>query len=173
MMINAPVFANATNELIDEHLQAGHRVRFVITTTSMLPMLAPGDQVIVAPTTPEQLRVGDIIVWRASGTWLAHRFIERRTADAWIITKGDNHPFADSPQPAIYARGVVVALQNDTRQTNLVSTRVRWLSRWIASWSRRQAAWVKSEPNLAQRIASKICRVLIVACAWTARQIAI
>jgi signal peptidase I len=171
MMVTAPLLANTTNELIDDHLRIGHRVRFVITTPSMLPMLAPGDQVIVSPIAPDELRVGDIIVWQADNTWLAHRLIERRALEACIITKGDNHPFADAPQSATRVRGIVVAAQSGARRINLVSPRARWVNRWIARWSSLQAAWVDPKPNLARRIISKTCRALIVFCAWTARHI--
>lgn len=68
----------------------------VITSTSMKPILAPGDLVLTLNVHPREIREGDVIVYRkpipfSSIEIVAHRVIEVKINDGCIIykTKGD------------------------------------------------------------------------------------
>ncbi|MBI5305266.1 MAG: hypothetical protein HY868_24255 [Chloroflexi bacterium] len=157
----------ATNDLIGEHLRAGRDVRFTIPTASMLPLLAPGDAVIVQPLAARAVRVGDIIVHPVNHVWLAHRLIERRViaGEDWFVTKGDNQPVEDRAwQPGSY-EGVVGARARDGRIKHLRSTRIRILFQVIAQCSRWQAQSAGVSRNLVRRIMRRACRILVFAIA--------
>ncbi len=74
----------------------------VILTNSMEPHINPNDLVVTRPVNPDQLHVGDVILYRitlANTTYrITHRIVAIKT-DPWgryyFITKGDNRKYAD------------------------------------------------------------------------------
>ncbi len=74
----------------------------VILTDSMKPHINPNDIVVIAPTPKEDLRVGDVIMYRVSignSTYqIVHRIVDIRTDPtrrAYFVTKGDNRKYTD------------------------------------------------------------------------------
>jgi len=74
----------------------------VILTDSMKPAVNPNDLVITRPVSPEDIRVGDVILYRvtiANSTYtILHRVVEIRTDEAgktYYRTKGDNRRYPD------------------------------------------------------------------------------
>ncbi|RLI84741.1 signal peptidase I [Archaeoglobales archaeon] len=63
--------------------------------TSMYPLIKPGDYLLI-DTSPEDLKVGDIIVYYYQGKFVGHRIIG--ITDEGYITKGDNNP---QPDPVV------------------------------------------------------------------------
>lgn len=88
---------------------------FAIRGGSMTPTIPVGSAVVAARTTPESLRVGDVITIRAdNGVVFTHRIVEIDTseADHWLRTKGDANTTADAapiPEASVVGK-VVVAL---------------------------------------------------------------
>ena len=79
---------------------------FIVPTRSMVPVIHPGDMVIVYG---KHARVGDIVVWCTSALYcVVHRLIEIR--DGVIVTKGDANPVPDNPVPVSRLKGKVVAI---------------------------------------------------------------
>ena len=88
----------------------------VVSSESMVPTLNVGDLLILKGVDPKDIKVGDIIVFRA--TWLpsseppvVHRVIEieNRSGTLYFYTKGDNNRFQDpEPAPAQNVIGVVI-----------------------------------------------------------------
>ena len=88
----------------------------VVSSESMVPTLNVGDLLILKGIPPEDIKVGDIIVFRA--TWLpsseppvVHRVvaIENRSGILYFYTKGDNNRFRDpAPAPQQNVIGVVI-----------------------------------------------------------------
>ncbi len=75
-------------------------------TRSMVPVIHPGDMVIVYG---KHVKVGDIVVWCTSALYcVVHRLIEIR--DGFIVTKGDANPVPDNPVPVSKLKGKVVAI---------------------------------------------------------------
>lgn len=70
----------------------------VVEGASMLPTLYTGDIVIVYKPSPEDIKTGDIIVYKSSDRLVIHRVIEvvKCGNDYCYITKGDNNPIADN-----------------------------------------------------------------------------
>ena len=79
---------------------------FIVPTRSMVPVIHPGDMVIVYG---KHVRVGDIVVWCTSALYcVVHRLVEIR--DGLIVTKGDANPVPDNPVPVSKLKGKVVAI---------------------------------------------------------------
>ncbi len=71
----------------------------VVRGTSMLPLLREGDIVFLIHKDPEEIKVGDVIVYRSlRGHLIIHRVIEiiRVGGELEFVTKGDNNPRDDS-----------------------------------------------------------------------------
>ncbi|MBI5034137.1 MAG: signal peptidase I [Chloroflexi bacterium] len=156
---------SAARELVEQTLSAGKPVSFTVPTGSMLPFLAPGDQVIVQAVNASELKVGDLIVWKAQTTgefqspWIVHRLIERRRVDgeSILITQGDNAPFADKPVTEMQLCGVVASVQrrNSKQVVQMLSGRARWFGVILAMMSRARAFVQCNMNELAQRIVVK------------------
>ncbi|AFH42367.1 signal peptidase I [Fervidicoccus fontis] len=71
----------------------------VVKGTSMLPLLKEGDIVFLIHKSPDQIKVGDIVVYeRLGGGYIIHRVvaIENISGVVYYTTKGDNNPIDDS-----------------------------------------------------------------------------
>jgi signal peptidase I len=81
----------------------------VVLSGSMAPRIRPGDVVVVAPATVEDVRPGQVI-WFTDpadpGRNLVHRYVSRN-ADGTLTTKGDANP---TPDPAPLPPGMVHGL---------------------------------------------------------------
>ena len=94
-----------------------------VSGTSMFPTLLSGDKALVKKSPPEELSVGDIIVWTAeSDERVAHRILSIASAASppVIITKGDLTIATDPPVEFERVIGKVVAVLRDSK--------VHWIS---------------------------------------------
>ncbi|ALU11923.1 peptidase S26 [Ignicoccus islandicus DSM 13165] len=69
-----------------------------VASGSMLPTLERGDLVIVIGSKPENIKVGDIIVYHScQGPYIIHRVIKvvKEGSTYYFVTKGDNNPGTD------------------------------------------------------------------------------
>jgi len=67
-------------------------------TGSMKPTLdSDSNGIRVVPSSPEQIKVGDIVTFSLNGENIVHRVIEKGEDDLgyWFLTKGDNNPSSD------------------------------------------------------------------------------
>jgi signal peptidase I len=106
----------ATHETSDDSL-----VATAVTGSSMFPTLLSGDKVLVKKSPPEDLQVGDIVLWTDETlNRVVHRIISIDAQSSLIFTKGDL-TFDDDP-PVRFDRvtGKVVAVLRDGK--------VKWLS---------------------------------------------
>jgi signal peptidase I len=96
-------FGATIQELGAESLACGYPVAFTITGDSMRYLVRAGDKVVIKKTLPEEIRVGDIVVWDSSGALSAHPVVHRvvrrkKTGPRYsFLTKGD---FNGKPDPA-------------------------------------------------------------------------
>ena len=144
----------ATNDLVDERLQSGATIRFTVPTSSMLPTLIPGDQVIVRRVNANALHSGDIVLVQLHETWIAHRLIGKRVASGVVtlLTKGDNSADADSQCSIEELRGVVEIVEHAGRPTDFRTSQARRWGSLIAKLSRLQANWSNVRPTLFKKI---------------------
>ena len=83
---------------------------YTVLTGSMEPTISPGDEVIQRPTTFDEVKVGDIIIFQPrSGdpTLVTHRVVEKRMGGVpRIVTKGDANGAADEPIKPGQVKGI-------------------------------------------------------------------
>ena len=108
-------------------LQQGCRVRFRPGGQSMHPTIKNGEAVLVEPIKPEQVNVGDIILYLFHRGVIAHRVlrIERRAENQFLITRGDASRTNDAPVPAVDVLGRVVAVERGGRSIALTGRPAR------------------------------------------------
>jgi len=88
-------------ELASEVLHSSGKLRLCVTGWSMLPTVWPGDTLVVEPVSPDQVRIGDVVVVARHGKLYEHRVVSiTDTNDSrnrrWI-TRGDALPVPDRP----------------------------------------------------------------------------
>lgn len=91
---------------------------------SMWPTLHPDDQVIVEPTTTDDLHPGDWVLLQGRDTLFLHRFLGF-TREGLLLTKGDGHRAPDSPWPSDALRGRAVAISRHGKITPVSSSSLR------------------------------------------------
>ena len=111
-------------------LMDGYHVRFRAPGQSMSPTIRDGEVVLVAPVRAEEVRRGDIVLYRASERRcvIAHRVVcvERGKGQARsFILRGDASVTCDAPIEASQILGRVAAVERDGRTIRLVGRRAR------------------------------------------------
>jgi len=73
-----------------------------VKSGSMEPVLHVGDVIIIEPVNPEDIRVGDVIIFYRPGTdqLIVHRVV--RTTSQGLYTRGDANPGIDPWSPVPY-----------------------------------------------------------------------
>lgn len=109
---------------ISEQLAKDRRASFTITGMSMWPLLCHGrDQVIVEKVNAENLRKGDIILYRiADDRYILHRIT--RLKETCFQTTGDGNTFRDPwmPYDCVTARASGIVRNGRT----IDCSRLRW-----------------------------------------------
>lgn len=88
---------------------------YTILTTSMEPGYPPGTLIIVRPTDPQAIQVGDVVTYQVSSNEpevITHRVIQivhssDPGAELRFVTQGDNNGSPDGEIRAVQIRGVV------------------------------------------------------------------
>ena len=83
----------------------------------MVPVLRPGDLLMVRQVEPSSLTPGSILVFRQNDRLVVHRLAAREGAN--LITRGDARPFMDPPVPATDILGRVESAQRNGRTLSL------------------------------------------------------
>lgn len=96
--------------------------KFMHQGNSMNPTLTDGDQILVKTVSLQDLRLGDIIVYKNKDQLIAHRFLYRNFRKdniAEIIAKADNSSERDSPSSSDCLLGKVVEINRRGKPLNL------------------------------------------------------
>lgn len=98
-------------ELLDEALEKGWEPSLRVASGSMQPLIQPGDRVTVKHADVDQVKFGDIIVFRLQEVLVVHRVIGRLRIDGrtFFLQKGDSN-LAASPVPSDDVLARVVAI---------------------------------------------------------------
>ncbi len=75
---------------------------------SMAPSLKPGDKIILRPCRAQDLRLGDLAVYRASGALVCHRLVFKQGSR--LFTRGDSSWGWPEEVPASCIEGVAAAV---------------------------------------------------------------
>jgi signal peptidase len=122
---------NSNHLLLDlstELLGRGKRVRFRAPGRSMYPTIRENEAITVEPVTPQDVKVGDIILYRSGKSVVAHRVmrIERGKGDTLrFILREDTWGTLDEPVEAEQILGRVVSVERAGRNIDPSSTRAK------------------------------------------------
>lgn len=73
---------------------------YSVQSSSMVPVIYPGDLAISVKTTPSEIKVGDIVSYRSSQpdhSVVDHRVYKLFPRQGTLVTKGDNLSYPDPP----------------------------------------------------------------------------
>jgi signal peptidase I len=154
---------HTVNDLIVERLRVGKTIRLEITTTSMLPLLRPGVQLVVQSVERTKVHAGDILVWLANRDWIAHRVIVC-SAGHQVVTKGDHNLYADAFPVSGSSLGLVTRIENGARHLDLTDARVKFINKWIARVSNWQRLAFDARMHWIMRVRMRVCGWFIRLC---------
>jgi signal peptidase I len=131
-------------------LTDGYQVRFRAPGHSMSPTIRDGEMVLVAPVKGDEVRRGDILLYRCSERRrvIAHRVVcveqgSRQTRS--FILRGDSSVTCDAPVEASQILGRVTAVERDGRTIQLAGRRAR-----MRRMMKRAGAQLKSLGTIAR-----------------------
>ena len=86
-------------DLASEVLRSSGSLRLRVSGWSMLPLIGPGDVIVIEHLKETDIEVGDIVVFRLESRFVAHRVLEKngRALSDWILTQGDALATPDAP----------------------------------------------------------------------------
>ena len=116
-------------QLLQEGLNKGQLVKFLVTSRSMAPFLKPGDHIFLEQVDPKGLQRGDLLVIDDNKELVIHRLIFINPNEQFC-TKGDNLFFPDLPLNAERIMGKAVRIERDRKVIDLTSplwSRTNWL----------------------------------------------
>ena len=113
----ADVNPSLVAELLQESLQRGQTPFVTITSNSMAPLLRRGDQIGLEALPAGQLRPGDIILLRAPGELVCHRYWGNPAGNpTHLLTRGDRSLSFDTPWTAQQFVGRVIVRRRGQRE---------------------------------------------------------
>jgi Peptidase S24-like len=82
-----------------EVLRSFGAARLAVTGTSMLPAIWPGDVLEVRRQGMDEVRRGDVVLFRRDGRLVVHRVVETLDSEGGnlLVTRGDRQRATDSP----------------------------------------------------------------------------
>lgn len=86
---------------------------------SMLPLIRPGEECLLAPVDPRCVARGTLIAFRQGARLVVHRVVASDTSG--VVTKGDALASPDPPVPWGEVAGHVVALRVNGRSVDLAA----------------------------------------------------
>lgn len=120
-------------ELTQAEATEDRRLRLRVDGDSMMPLVQPGDVMLVEPVLGADLRRGDVVaICRPSGDVVTHRVVALR--DDGYVTKGDNRRHADPVWSETDLLGRVTAIERGARYIDL-NERRRHVTNGVVGWS--------------------------------------
>jgi signal peptidase I len=148
--------------LVRESLHQGQVTRLTVSSSSMAPLLHPGDEILLEPVAGEELIVGDVITLVSPEGLLTHRYwaTQNGPTGPWLLTRGDRPLVFDPPWPSDAVVGRMVAWVRGGRELALTTSRGRRLNRhliWLAKmeyrlWGSRGDWAAQFRPSLVVRL---------------------
>jgi signal peptidase len=105
-------------ELAAEVIRSFGSLRLRVVGTSMLPVLWPGDILLVHRHNPTEVNPGDVVVFRHGRRLVTHRVVHRTPCQKPIqwVTRGDRLKYDDAPVSSHELLGRVVSIQRGSRR---------------------------------------------------------
>ena len=133
-------------DLVAQLLRLGHSVRFRAKGQSMHPTIRDGERITAKPADPADVRVSDIILYRAKRGLIAHRVVEMRSPEhssliTSFIVRGDGSDSADEPVEGRQVLGKVVSVERNRRNVMLAGPRAK-IARALRPYGSRFKRWI-------------------------------
>ena len=80
-------FLGAVVNLLDGELKMGKTAWLRVATGSMWPTIHPGDRVLIKGIAPQELALGDLVVFKRNGELILHRLLGKEATQ--VLTAGD------------------------------------------------------------------------------------
>ena len=143
-----------TAELLSSSLEAGAEARIAVDGRSMLPLIRPGDTLVIGAPSVEGPRRGDVVAVRGmpAGGLLLHRVV-RRTGQTLEI-RGDNTAVGNGEFQVGEIIGVVTAVERGGRRVWYGAGR---LGRTVAFAVRHGVVWRADRLVYGLRRRSRAC----------------
>ncbi len=130
-------------QLVADALRIRGRVLLRTYGSSMLPWMRPGDISRVRRTNVENVRCGDLVLFRRHNRLLVHRIVDERVklGVRQVSAKGDAHPDSDGWLEMDELLGRVVVIYRRSRHIRLETRSQVALGRVIAQLSLWRRFW--------------------------------
>jgi signal peptidase I len=128
---------------IAEALKRRRRISLRVHGTSMLPWVRPGDIALIRMISRENVRCGDVVLFRRQDHLFVHRIVEKRGSldAAELLSKGDAHPASDGVIGEQELLGRVVRIYRGGRRINLDAPSQLALGVFISQLSLHSRFW--------------------------------
>ena len=117
---------------------------------SMRPSIHGGEWIVVRRAGAEEISVGDVVIYQAGNTFVAHRVIRKRHQEGrvYFTVKGDAHLAAEGEIAAKAVVAKVVALKKANKMMDLNHPRWHLANRLVALYSSGVDVLYRSVPFL-------------------------
>lgn len=119
------------------------RISLRVHGTSMQPWVRPKDIALIRKISIENVRCGDVVLFRRENHLLVHRIVQKSgSLDATqLLSKGDAHPTSDGVVQEQELLGRVVRIYRDGRRIDLDAPRQLALGLFISQLSLHSRFW--------------------------------
>jgi signal peptidase I len=128
---------------IADALKHRGRIALRVQGTSMLPWVRPQDIALIRKTTMENVRCGDIVLFRRDDHLFVHRIVKKKGSleSTQFWAKGDAHPTADGMLVEQELLGRVVRIYRQGRRIDLEAPGQLALGLFISQLSLHSRFW--------------------------------
>jgi signal peptidase I len=128
---------------IADALKRRGRLSLRVHGTSMLPWVRPKDIALIRKIAMENVRCGDVVLFRRENHLFVHRIVEKRGSldAAQLFSKGDAHPTSDGVVQEQELLGRVVRIYRDGQRIDLDTPRQLALGLFISQLSLHSRFW--------------------------------
>jgi signal peptidase I len=120
---------NPYHEFLKSLLNQGKCIKITVHGMSMFPILLTNDVVLVKPFEPNDLKFGQIIVFRLGDNFVVHRLIGKNNEKGLVYTRGDGLPKKDKPVKLEDVVGIVVGIEQSRWRLAKLA-----IGRWSPIW---------------------------------------
>ena len=146
---------------ISRLLEQQGRITLRVRGSSMLPWVRPGDVAIIRQAGIDDVRCGDVVLFKHESRLFVHRLVEKQGTlrEARFLAKGDAHPGPDGIVDRDLVLGRVVRIYRGKKQIDMDSPIQLALGLIVSQLSRKSAYWYPAA-RAAAVAAQSVWRVL-------------
>jgi len=117
-------------EIINTLLSQGKSIKITVRGMSMFPILLTTDVVLVKPVEPDDLKYGQVIVFKLGENLVVHRLVGRNLEKGLVYTRGDGLQKRDKPVNVEDVVGIVVGIEKSRWRLAKIA-----IGRWSPIWA--------------------------------------